>query len=76
MQEFKLLQEKEMKPLATVMRTLDQKAQERKEAAEERERNLLNGSDGGGEERKREESEVASDDGDEVYLERASSPAP
>lgn len=67
--EFKLLQEKEMKPLDSVMRTLDRKIQERKEAAEKREKDLLNGS-GDSEERKREESAATSDDGN-LCLERA-----
>lgn len=79
--EFKLLQEKEMKPLETVMRTLERQAQERREAAEEREGDLIRS--GGGDtdndvhnnyeqdvEQYESDEEAVDDDGN-LYLEPA-----
>lgn len=67
--EFKLLQEKDMKPLATVMRTLERKDKARKEAALEREQDLLN-EDNGDMQKIHDRSDDASDDIDgNVYLE-------
>lgn len=69
--EFKLLQEKEMKPLATVMRTLERKDKAREESALEREKELLNG-DNGDIQKMHDRSDEASDDIDgTVYLEPA-----